>query len=41
MQLRVAPTTPALGQHTDTVLRDVLGYDTARVTALRDSGALG
>ena len=26
---------PALGQHTDEVLRDVLGYDTDRIAALR------
>ena len=32
---------PTVGQHTDEVLRDVLGYDEARVAALRASGALG
>jgi formyl-CoA transferase len=26
---------PTLGQHTEAVLRDVLGYDDARITALR------
>jgi crotonobetainyl-CoA:carnitine CoA-transferase CaiB-like acyl-CoA transferase len=32
---------PALGQHTDEVLREVLGYDEARVADLRGGGALG
>jgi crotonobetainyl-CoA:carnitine CoA-transferase CaiB-like acyl-CoA transferase len=32
---------PELGEHTTTVLRDVLGYDDARITALREGGALG
>ncbi len=32
---------PELGQHTDAVLRDLLGYDDARVAALREAGALG
>ena len=32
---------PKAGQHTDEVLRDVLGYDAARAQALRDAGALG
>ena len=32
---------PALGQHTETVLRDVLGYSPERIDALRRSGALG
>jgi crotonobetainyl-CoA:carnitine CoA-transferase CaiB-like acyl-CoA transferase len=32
---------PTLGEHTDAVLRDVLGYDDGRLKALRDSGALG
>ncbi len=31
---------PTLGQHTDEVLRD-LGYDDARITALREAGVLG
>jgi formyl-CoA transferase/CoA:oxalate CoA-transferase len=35
--LRIAP--PALGQHTDEVLRE-LGYDAAEVTRLRDTGAV-
>ena len=32
---------PAVGEHTDEVLRDVLGYDETRVATLRASGALG
>ncbi len=32
---------PEVGQHTDDVLRDVLGYDEARVAQLREAGALG
>ena len=32
---------PTVGQHTDEVLRDVLGYDAAKVASLRESGALG
>ena len=29
------------GEHTDEVLRDVLGYDDERIAALRAAGALG
>jgi len=32
---------PTPGQHTDDVLRDVLGYDETRLSALKESGALG
>jgi crotonobetainyl-CoA:carnitine CoA-transferase CaiB-like acyl-CoA transferase len=32
---------PALGQHTDEILRELLGYAPARIAALRRSGALG
>ena len=32
---------PEVGQHTDEVLRGVLGYDDERIAALRASGALG
>jgi crotonobetainyl-CoA:carnitine CoA-transferase CaiB-like acyl-CoA transferase len=31
---------PALGQHTEEVLRDTLGYSTAEVERLRDSGVI-
>ena len=37
-----APTqAPSVGEHTDEVLRDVLGYDAARIRALREKGVLG
>jgi crotonobetainyl-CoA:carnitine CoA-transferase CaiB-like acyl-CoA transferase len=32
---------PELGQHTDAVLADVLGYDEARIATLRSEGAFG
>jgi crotonobetainyl-CoA:carnitine CoA-transferase CaiB-like acyl-CoA transferase len=32
---------PYLGEHTDAVLRDVLGYDEARIAQLRSQGAFG
>jgi crotonobetainyl-CoA:carnitine CoA-transferase CaiB-like acyl-CoA transferase len=32
---------PALGEHGDAVLRDVLGYDDERIARLREAGALG
>ena len=32
---------PTVGQHTDEVLRTVLGYDDAQIDALRATGALG
>jgi crotonobetainyl-CoA:carnitine CoA-transferase CaiB-like acyl-CoA transferase len=32
---------PTAGQHTDEVLRDVLGYDDSRMAELRAAGALG
>ena len=37
---RPAPA-PALGQHTEEILRDLLGYDARRIHALRTSGAVG
>ncbi|MEQ1788527.1 MAG: CoA transferase [Acidimicrobiales bacterium] len=32
---------PTAGEHTDTILRDVLGYDDDRIAALHEAGALG
>ena len=32
---------PRVGEHNDTVLHDVLGYDAERIAGLRSSGALG
>ena len=32
---------PTPGQHSDEVLSEVLGYDAARIAALRKAGALG
>jgi crotonobetainyl-CoA:carnitine CoA-transferase CaiB-like acyl-CoA transferase len=32
---------PEVGQHNEQVLRDLLGYDDAKLKALRDAGALG
>lgn len=32
---------PSVGQHTEQVLREVLGYDAERLARLRESGALG
>jgi crotonobetainyl-CoA:carnitine CoA-transferase CaiB-like acyl-CoA transferase len=32
---------PTVGQHNDEILDDVVGYDSARIAALRESGALG
>jgi crotonobetainyl-CoA:carnitine CoA-transferase CaiB-like acyl-CoA transferase len=32
---------PQLGEHTEPVLRELLGYDAARITALRAAGAFG
>ena len=32
---------PKLGQHTDEVLRELLGYAASRVAALREAGAFG
>jgi crotonobetainyl-CoA:carnitine CoA-transferase CaiB-like acyl-CoA transferase len=31
---------PTVGQHTDAVLHDVLGYDAAKVASLRATGAV-
>jgi crotonobetainyl-CoA:carnitine CoA-transferase CaiB-like acyl-CoA transferase len=32
---------PKVGEHNETVLRDVLGYDSEKISALKKSGALG
>jgi crotonobetainyl-CoA:carnitine CoA-transferase CaiB-like acyl-CoA transferase len=40
-ELPVPTRAPTVGEHTDAVLRDVLGYDDGRVEALRAAGALG
>ncbi len=32
---------PLLGEHTDEILRDVLGFDERRIAKVRDAGALG
>ena len=32
---------PTVGEHTDAVLEQVLGYDAARIAAVRAQGALG
>jgi crotonobetainyl-CoA:carnitine CoA-transferase CaiB-like acyl-CoA transferase len=40
-EMPVPEKAPTVGQHTDEVLRDVLGYDDTRIAALRATGALG
>ncbi len=40
-EMPVPTKAPTLGEHTDDVLRDVLGYDDSRIAALRAAGALG
>ncbi len=40
-ELAVPTKAPTVGQHTDAVLRDVLGYDAGRIDELRAAGALG
>jgi len=32
---------PTLGQHTDEVLRELLGMEASEIASLRESGALG
>ena len=43
IKLSASPATikrsPLLGEHTDEVLRDVLGYDEAKVASLKAAGA--
>ena len=41
IDLPVPTKAPTVGEHTDAVLRDVCGYDDARLARLRESGALG
>jgi crotonobetainyl-CoA:carnitine CoA-transferase CaiB-like acyl-CoA transferase len=41
MQLPIPTKAPELGQHTDDVLSNVLGYDAERIAALRSGGILG
>jgi len=40
-ELPVPTKAPEVGEHTEAVLRDVLGYDDAKVASLRAAGALG
>jgi crotonobetainyl-CoA:carnitine CoA-transferase CaiB-like acyl-CoA transferase len=40
-ELPIPEKAPEVGQHNDVVLREVLGYDDARVNHLKDAGALG
>ena len=40
-ELPVPTKAPTVGEHTDQVLGEVLGYDDAKVAALREAGALG
>ncbi|MCI0347383.1 MAG: CoA transferase, partial [Chloroflexi bacterium] len=40
-ELPVPAKAPTVGEHSDDVLRDVLGYDDDRIAELRASGALG
>lgn len=37
-RVRTAP--PTLGQHTDEVLKDILGFEAGEVVALREQGAI-
>lgn len=41
VEVPVPTKAPTVGQHTEEVLRDVLGYDEARISALEESGTLG
>ncbi len=40
-ELPVPTRAPGVGEHTGDVLRETLGYDDARIAALREAGALG
>jgi crotonobetainyl-CoA:carnitine CoA-transferase CaiB-like acyl-CoA transferase len=39
--LPVPTKAPTAGQHTDEVLRDLLGWDDARIKVAREAGAFG
>ena len=39
--LPVPPKAPTVGQHTDEVLADLLGWDTEQIAAAREAGGLG
>jgi crotonobetainyl-CoA:carnitine CoA-transferase CaiB-like acyl-CoA transferase len=41
VELPVPEAAPTVGEHTEGVLRDVLGYDAAKLAALRAAGAFG
>jgi crotonobetainyl-CoA:carnitine CoA-transferase CaiB-like acyl-CoA transferase len=38
--VRDAAAPPTLGQHSDEILRDILGYDDAHIASLRAEGAI-
>jgi crotonobetainyl-CoA:carnitine CoA-transferase CaiB-like acyl-CoA transferase len=40
-ELPVPAKAPEVGEHTESVLRNVLGYDDAKIAQLREAGALG
>ena len=41
VELPVPTRAPTVGEHSEAVLREVLGYDDERIAALREAGALG
>jgi crotonobetainyl-CoA:carnitine CoA-transferase CaiB-like acyl-CoA transferase len=40
-ELPVPSKAPAVGEHSEEVLRSVLGYDAARIAKLREGGVFG
>ena len=40
-ELPVPTMAPTVGQHTEAVLRDVLGWDETRIASAREAGAFG
>lgn len=40
-ELPIPTKAPTIGQHTESVLRSLLGYDEARIATIRESGAIG